>query len=122
MAAWTASPSPTSHRHRPYARWRIAIPVFCIQIGDGSMSKTLIDLDEELLAQAAELLSTKTKKDTVNQALSEYVRFRLRMRSGITAVAERHDISVLHDDRDFDVIAEITGQLVEWVVPPGTAD
>ncbi len=46
------------------------------------MSKTLIDLDEGLLAQAAELLGTKTKKDTVNRALSEYVRFRLRMSFG----------------------------------------
>lgn len=46
------------------------------------MSKTLIDLDEELLAQAAELLGTKTKKDTVNRALSEYVKFRLRMSLG----------------------------------------
>ncbi len=36
----------------------------------------------------------------------------------IAAVAERHDISVLHYDRDFDVIAEVTGQPVEWVVPP----
>ncbi|MGH3813197.1 MAG: PIN domain nuclease [Pseudonocardiaceae bacterium] len=40
----------------------------------------------------------------------------------IAAAAERHDISVLHYDRDFDVIAEVTGQPVEWVVPPGTAD
>lgn len=40
----------------------------------------------------------------------------------IAAVAERHDIPVLHYDRDFDVIAEVTGQAVEWVVPPGTAD
>lgn len=46
------------------------------------MSKTLIDLDDELLAQAAELLGTKTKKDTVNRALSEYVKFRLRMSLG----------------------------------------
>ncbi|MGH3686876.1 MAG: PIN domain nuclease [Pseudonocardiaceae bacterium] len=40
----------------------------------------------------------------------------------IAAVAERHEISVLHYDRDFDVIAEVTGQPVEWVVPPGTAE
>jgi predicted nucleic acid-binding protein len=40
----------------------------------------------------------------------------------IAAAAERHDISVLHYDRDFDVIAEITGQAVQWVVPSGTAD
>ncbi|MEO7193720.1 MAG: type II toxin-antitoxin system VapB family antitoxin [Pseudonocardiaceae bacterium] len=46
------------------------------------MSKTLIDLDDELLAQAAELLGTTTKKDTVNRALSEYVKFRLRVSFG----------------------------------------
>lgn len=46
------------------------------------MSKTLIDLDDELLAQAAEFLGTKTKKETVNGALSEYVKFKLRMSFG----------------------------------------
>lgn len=40
----------------------------------------------------------------------------------IAAVAERHNIPVLHYDHDFDVIAEVTGQTVTWVVPPGTAD
>ena len=40
----------------------------------------------------------------------------------IAAVAEHHDLAVLHYDHDFDRIAEITGQEVEWVVPPGTAD
>lgn len=36
-----------------------------------SMAKTLIDLDEEALALAAEVLGTRTKKDTVNAALRE---------------------------------------------------
>ena len=40
----------------------------------------------------------------------------------IAAVAEHHGLAVLHYDHDFDRIAEITGQDVEWVVPPGTAD
>jgi len=31
-------------------------------------------------------------------------------------------VRVLHYDRDFDLIAEVTGQPVEWVVPYGTAD
>ncbi|MDX6346737.1 MAG: hypothetical protein QOF84_1527 [Streptomyces sp.] len=35
------------------------------------MAKTVIDLDEEALALAAEVLGTKTKKDTVNGALLE---------------------------------------------------
>ncbi|MFD3686955.1 type II toxin-antitoxin system VapB family antitoxin [Nocardiopsis sp. NPDC058631] len=35
------------------------------------MTKSLIDLDDEALAMAAELLGTKTKKDTVNTSLRE---------------------------------------------------
>ncbi|GAA1619138.1 type II toxin-antitoxin system VapB family antitoxin [Catellatospora bangladeshensis] len=35
------------------------------------MAKMLIDIDEELLADAAEVFGTKTKKDTVNTALRE---------------------------------------------------
>jgi predicted nucleic acid-binding protein len=40
----------------------------------------------------------------------------------IAATAERHGVTVLHYDRDFDRIAEVTGQPTEWVVPPGEAD
>jgi Arc/MetJ family transcription regulator len=36
-----------------------------------TMAKTVIDIDEEALAMAAEVLGTKTKKDTVNAALRE---------------------------------------------------
>jgi Arc/MetJ family transcription regulator len=38
------------------------------------MTKTLIDIDDDLLAKAAEILGTTTKKDTVNQALTRLVR------------------------------------------------
>ncbi|MFD7662270.1 PIN domain nuclease [Streptomyces sp. NPDC059788] len=40
----------------------------------------------------------------------------------IAATAERHGLTVLHYDGDFDLIAEVTGQAAEWVVPAGTAD
>ena len=33
------------------------------------MAKTLIDIDEQQLAEAAQLLNTQTNKDTVNAAL-----------------------------------------------------
>lgn len=33
------------------------------------MAKTLIDVDEQQLAEAAQVLNTQTKKDTVNEAL-----------------------------------------------------
>jgi Arc/MetJ family transcription regulator len=42
------------------------------------MSKTLIDIDDELLTSAAQLLHTRTKKDTVNQALRELIESRAR--------------------------------------------
>lgn len=40
----------------------------------------------------------------------------------IAATAERHGVTMLHYDRDYDRIAEVTGQPTEWVVPPGEAD
>jgi predicted nucleic acid-binding protein len=36
----------------------------------------------------------------------------------VAAVAEVEGLTVLHHDGDFDMIAEITGQSVEWIVPP----
>ncbi len=38
----------------------------------------------------------------------------------IAAVAERERVSVLHYDSDYDLIAEVTGQPVQWVVPRGS--
>lgn len=40
----------------------------------------------------------------------------------IAATAERFSLTVLHYDRDYERIAEITGQRTEWVVPAGSAD
>jgi predicted nucleic acid-binding protein len=38
----------------------------------------------------------------------------------VAAVAERERVIVLHYDSDYDLIAQVTGQAVQWVVPPGT--
>jgi predicted nucleic acid-binding protein len=38
----------------------------------------------------------------------------------LAATAERHRVSLLHYDHDFDVIAGVTGQPTEWVVPAGS--
>ncbi len=35
----------------------------------------------------------------------------------IAATAERYSLTVLHYDGDYDRIAQVTGQPVEWVVP-----
>jgi hypothetical protein len=36
------------------------------------------------------------------------------------AVAERKRVILLHYDGDYDLIADVTGQPVQWVVPRGT--
>ena len=61
-----------------------------------------------------------------------YVQAALAVRSGhraislvdalVAAVAEAHDLTVLHYDADFELIADVTGQPHEWIVPRGTAD
>ncbi len=38
----------------------------------------------------------------------------------IAAAAEASGLCVLHYDGDFDLVAEVTGQPVEWVVPAGS--
>ena len=38
----------------------------------------------------------------------------------LAATAERHRVTLLHYDRDFDVIAGVTQQPTEWIVPPGS--
>jgi predicted nucleic acid-binding protein len=40
----------------------------------------------------------------------------------IAATAERHGVTVLHYDHEYDLIASVTGQAARWVVPRGTAD
>jgi predicted nucleic acid-binding protein len=38
----------------------------------------------------------------------------------IAAIAERERVTVLHYDSDYDLIAGVTGQPMQWVVPRGT--
>ncbi len=38
----------------------------------------------------------------------------------IAAAAEAAGLTVLHYDSDFDLVAEVTGQPTEWVVPKGS--
>jgi predicted nucleic acid-binding protein len=40
----------------------------------------------------------------------------------VAAAAEGAGLTVLHYDADFDLIATVTGQEVEWVVPRGSVD
>ena len=54
-----------------------------------AMVKTPIEIDEEALRTAAEVLGTKTKKDTVNAALRE-VGQRLTRLSALAQIGRAH--------------------------------
>jgi Arc/MetJ family transcription regulator len=51
------------------------------------VAKSLIDLDDDALAEAAELFGTKTKKDTVNTALRDAAQ-RLRRLQALERLGE----------------------------------
>ena len=57
------------------------------------MTKILIDVDDDALAEASELLGTRTKKDTVNAALREVGQRlnRLRALAKLGEMADRGD-------------------------------
>lgn len=40
----------------------------------------------------------------------------------VAAAAERAGLTLLHYDADFELIANVTGQQTEWVVPRGSVD
>ena len=69
----------------------------------GGMAKTLIDIDDEALAEAAELFGTTTKKDTVNTALREAVQRRRRLRAleRLAEMAAAGDFDELLDKKSY---------------------
>ncbi|MFP3987822.1 type II toxin-antitoxin system VapB family antitoxin [Streptomyces sp. E11-3] len=65
------------------------------------MSVTNVDLDDDVLAEAAKLLGTTTKKDTINTALEEVIK-RHKRRQAAQYFAERGargDFDQLEKDR-----------------------
>jgi Arc/MetJ family transcription regulator len=69
----------------------------------GVMAKTLIDIDEELLAQAAVAFGTKTKKGTVNAALRDSVERKRRAvaLARLGAMADAGDFDILLDKKNY---------------------
>ncbi|KIF75004.1 toxin-antitoxin system, antitoxin component, ribbon-helix-helix domain protein [Streptomyces sp. 150FB] len=69
------------------------------------MSRTVIDLDDELLADVAQALGTGTKKETVNTALREVLDNRRRAmaltRLRATANDGAFDLELLEDKRNY---------------------
>jgi Arc/MetJ family transcription regulator len=66
-----------------------------------AMVKTPVEIDEDALATAAEVLGTKTKKDTVNAALREVGQRleRLRALADLGQMADRGDFDEFLGDK-----------------------
>ena len=85
---------------------------------------------DELAKELAALRTIETGASTFERALE--VQRRLARAGGlhhrsvkiadlvIAAAAEAAEAAVLHYDRDFERIAEVTGQATEWIAPRGT--
>ena len=67
------------------------------------MTKSLIDLDDEALSEAAALFGTRTKKDTVNTALREAAQRlrRLRALEELAEMGRAGDFDELLDKRTY---------------------
>ncbi|HEX8004943.1 MAG TPA: type II toxin-antitoxin system VapB family antitoxin [Trebonia sp.] len=69
------------------------------------MSRTVIDLDDELVSSVARELGTSTKKDTVNAALREVLENRRRAlaltRLRDAASDGAFDLALLQDKRNY---------------------
>ena len=69
------------------------------------MSRTVIDLDDDLVAEVAKALGTSTKKETVNRALQEVLENRRRAvaltRLREAAADGAFDLALLADKKNY---------------------
>ncbi|WP_433524363.1 type II toxin-antitoxin system VapB family antitoxin [Nocardia pseudovaccinii] len=69
------------------------------------MARTVIDVDDQLLADVSKTLGTSTKKDTVNSALREVLENRRRILALIrlqdAAADGAFDMGLLEDKRNY---------------------
>ena len=72
-----------------------------MEVTQMTMIKTPIEIDQEALETAAEVLGTKTKKDTVNAALKEVGQrlTRLRALAALGEMADRGDFDEFVGDK-----------------------
>jgi predicted nucleic acid-binding protein len=81
---------------------------------DIALRFALVPLDQAALDRAVEIQGLLADKGQHRAAsIPDLV---------VAAAAERAGLTVLHYDADFELIATVTGQPTEWVVPRGSVD
>ncbi len=109
------------------ARGEIARPTICdLEVGYSARNGTEWD---QLIGSLAVFAPTETAAAHVRRALQVQRLLAERSQRGrkipdllVAAAAEELNLTVLHYDSDFDLIAAVTGQRTQWVVPAGQAD
>ena len=76
-----------------------------------SLAYRQVELTEAMFRRAAEVQGLLALRGQHRVPIPDLI---------IAAAAERAGMAVLHYDADFDRIAGVTGQAVEWVVPKGS--
>ncbi len=79
---------------------------------DRGLALELLAIEQPVLDRAAEVQAVLAERGEHRGAsLPDLI---------IAAAAERASVTVLHYDADYDLIASVTGQPVDWVVPRGS--
>jgi len=99
-----------------------------IDLEIGYSARNLAEFDSVATDRAElyqELPLTRAVTDRARYVQRELVRLGRHRGPGVSdlliaATAELYGAVVVHYDRDFDTIADITGQPVEWIVPAGS--
>ena len=99
-----------------------------IDLEIGYSARNLAEFDSVATDRAAlyqELALTRAVTDRARQVQRELMRTGQHRGPGVSdllvaATAEVYGATVVHYDRDFDVIAAITSQAMEWIVPAGS--
>jgi predicted nucleic acid-binding protein len=76
-----------------------------------SLAYTKVPFTEDVFDRAMDVQGELTKSGRHRVPIPDLL---------IAAAAETAGLTVLHYDSDYDTIAEVTGQPVEWVVPRGS--
>lgn len=109
-------------------------------LGEGLARPTIVDLEigysarngaewDRLSAALASLGRVATTAAHVERALQVQRMLAERSQRGrkipdllVAAAAEDAGLTIVHYDADFDLIAGVTGQATQWVVPAGSVD
>lgn len=119
----------------------VAEALLALELGPGQLGRTSIsdlelgysarnapEWDEVMIdLEAFELVETtatdvRRAKEVQRLLAAKHQRGRKVPDLLIAATAEAANLTILHYDADFDLIASVTGQSCQWIVPAGSVD